>query len=306
MTAVGELAEYAAGLSGDLGAEDDDRAGRGLREFLRIPEAAIGVGLFAVMVGVVFIGPLLAPYSPTEIGVGPVGAGPSNEHWLGTDSLGRDVLSRVLSGGVYILLVPIAAVAIAFAIGAVIGVSSAYFGGRVDAVVTRLIDVFLGIPAILTVLVIIAGFGTSTPVVIASVAGVFTPSIARVLRGAAQAVRPREYVLAARARGDTAWWIIFREIVPNIVATIFVELALRITFAILFISTLSFLGLGAQPPSPNWGVMIAESRLILFQNSLAALAPALAIALLAVSINLIADALTQYLGREPSREGPLL
>jgi peptide/nickel transport system permease protein len=208
--------------------------------------------------------------------------------------------------GVYILLVPIAAVAIAFAAGAVIGVSSAYFGGRLDAVVTRLIDVFLGIPAILTVLVIIAGFGTSTVVVIASVAGVFTPSIARVLRGAAQAVRPREYVLAARARGDTAWWIIFREIVPNMIATIFVELALRITFAILFISTLSFLGLGAQPPSPNWGVMIAESRVILFQNSLAALAPALAIALLAVSINLIADALTQYLGREPSREGPLL
>ena len=156
----------------------------------------------------------------------------------------------------------------------------------------------LSIPPFLTVLVLLAGFGTGNVVVAICVAAVYVPSVTRVLRAATQAVRPREYILAARARGESTAWILFREIVPNIAPTLLVEIALRLTFAIMFIASLSFLGLGVQPPTANWGVMVAENRALLFIHSLPVLVPTLAIGLLAISINLIADALAQYFGEE--------
>jgi peptide/nickel transport system permease protein len=133
-------------------------------------------------------------------------------------------------------------------------------------------------------------------VVVIAVALVYAPSIARVIRAATQAVAPREFVLAARARGDSLAWIVFREIAPNIVPTLLVEVALRLTFGILFIASLSFLGLGVQPPSPNWGVMVSENRDLLSIQPYSVLVPAGAIAVLAISINLVADAMTKYFG----------
>jgi peptide/nickel transport system permease protein len=162
--------------------------------------------------------------------------------------------------------------------------------------VTRIADIVLALPPFLLVLVIIAGFGTGESVIVVAVAAVYTPSITRVIRSAAQTLVPREFVLAARARGDSLWWITFREIAPNVVPTLLVEVALRLTFAVMFIASLSFLGLGVQPPSSNWGVMVAENRDLLFSDPLPVLVPAAAIAVLAISINLIADALTTYFG----------
>jgi peptide/nickel transport system permease protein len=268
---------------------------RGLRGFLSIREGAIGCGLLTFVLALVLIGPLVAPDDPSAL-VGTPAQTPSSAHLLGTDALGRDVLSRLLSGGHSVVLLPLIAVGVAIVVACVIGLLAGYLGGFVDATATRLIDVALAIPPFLTVLVILAGFGTGNTVVVIAVAVVYVPSIARVLRGATQTIAPREFVLAARARGDSVRWIVFREIAPNLLATLMVEVALRLTFAIMFIASLSFLGLGVQPPSSNWGVMVGENRGLLVSDPVTVLAPALAIALLAISINLIADALTQWFG----------
>jgi peptide/nickel transport system permease protein len=267
----------------------------GIRGFLSIPEGAVGTGLALVLVVLIFVGPYVAPYDPEAIGAIP-GMGPSSSHWLGTDALGRDVLSRVLAGGRLVLLLPVIAIAIAITAGTVVGLLAGYLGGIFDFLVTRIIDIVLALPSFLLVLVIIAAFGAGDANVVAAVAIVYAPGIARVLRGATQAVRPREFVLAARARGDSIPWIVFREIAPNIQATLLVETAMRLTLSILFIASLNFLGLGVQPPTADWGVMVSENRALMFVHVLPVLVPALAIAMLAISVNLLADALTRYFG----------
>jgi peptide/nickel transport system permease protein len=253
------------------------------------------------MLLIVIFGPFFAPDSPTGL-VGTPAAGPSSAHLLGTDSFGRDVLSRLLAGGRSVILLPLIAVGLSITFACVVGLLAGYLGGLVDAIITRVIDVALAIPPFLTVLVLLAGFGTGDSVVVLAVAVVYIPSVARVLRAATQTVRPREFILAARARGESVRWIAFREIAPNIAPTLLVEVALRLTFAIMFIASLSFLGLGVQPPSSNWGVMVGENRGLLFIHPLPVVAPAIAIGILAISINLIADGLTQYFGDEAGGE----
>jgi peptide/nickel transport system permease protein len=267
----------------------DAAVGRGgIRGFLSIPEGAIGAGLALILIVVIVIGPYVAPYDPEAIGAIP-GLGPSSAHWLGTDPLGRDVFSRVLAGGRLVLLLPVIAIAIAITAGAAVGLLTGYLGGVVDLVVTRVIDVVLALPSFLLVLVIIAAFGAGDANVVVAVAIVYTPGIARVIRGATQAIRPREFVLAARARGDSIRWIVFREIAPNISATLLVETAMRLTLSILFIASLNFLGLGVQPPAPDWGNMINENRIGLTIQPWGVLLPLLALAVLAIGSNVIAD-----------------
>lgn len=278
----------AAGLAGA-------RKRGGLRRFLAIKSGLAGCIGVLVIVGIAVIGPFLAPDNPYAINSTPI-LGPSARHWLGTDLLGRDVWSRFLTGGGGVIILPLIAVSAALVLGCVIGLMAGYLGGWTDAIVTRIADIVLALPPFLLVLVIIAGFGTGEGVIVVAVAAVYTPSITRVIRSAAQTLVPREFVLAARARGDSLWWIAFREIAPNIVPTLLVEVALRLTFAVMFIASLSFLGLGVQPPSSNWGVMVAENRDLIFADPLPVLVPAAAIAVLAISINLIADALTTYFG----------
>lgn len=264
---------------------------------LRFREARLGIGIFGAMVLLVVIGPFVAPYGPEEVGAGLPSSGPSGQHWLGTDNLGRDVLSRLLAGGASIIIVPVVVIAITMLISLVLGLASGYLGAWLDAIVTRFLDVLLAIPQFLTILVIVAGFGSSTPVLISAIVLAYFPSSSRVVRAAVQAVAPLEFVQAARARGDSLRWILVREVLPNIMPSLFVEMAMRFNFAIVTAASLSFLGLGIQPPTPNWGVMVSENQGLLFQHPWAALTPALAIALLAISVHLIADALTQYYGR---------
>jgi peptide/nickel transport system permease protein len=266
-----------------------------LRVALRTGEGRTGLGLIAAVVVIAVIGPVLAPYSPIATGVGRPLSGPSLAHLLGCDDLGRDVLSRVLTGGGSVLLPPAAGTALAILAGGAVGLVSGYLGGRLDLVVTRVLDVFLAVPPLLTVLVIAAAFGASSTVIVAALAVVSAPKIARVLRGATQNLRTSDFVVAAQARGERLGWILGREFLPNLVPTPVVEVAIRYTFAIIFVATLNFLGLGQQPPSSNWGLMVSEGRNIIVQAPVAVLAPALAIAILVIGVHLFADALARAL-----------
>ena len=285
-------------------APDEDSAAPGFkrslwRGLMASIEGRVGAGLALVMLLIVIIGPLVAPYSPTEIGVGRPNAGPSAAHWLGTDELGRDVLSRFLNGGWSVVLIPVAAVSLSSILGGGLGLLSGYAQAQnrswIDRVITSLFDLLLALPPLLLALVLIAGFGTSSVVVILSVALIFAPRTGRIIRGATQAVVTKDFVAAAQARGERTAYILAREILPNIAATAIVEFALRMTWAIIFVTALSFLGLGAQPPSCDWGLVVAQSRSFLTVSPLTAVAPATGIALLAVSLNLIADALARHL-----------
>jgi peptide/nickel transport system permease protein len=256
-------------------------------------QGLVGVSLLALMLALVVLGPLLAPDSPTQTSVD-TNAGASAAHLLGTDALGRDILSRVLAGGGTVIVLPLLAVAISLTLGAGIGILCGYLGGRIDTVATRVFDVQLAIPGILLALLIITGFGRGDAAVVAAVALVELPRFARVLRAAAQSVAARDYVLAARARGERLGWIAFGEILPGVMPTFLVEAALGLTGAVLAIASLSFLGLGVQEPTPNWAVMVSENRSLLFTHPFGGvIVPALLIALLAIGINLSADAVAR-------------
>ena len=274
---------------------DGDRLRSFARMFFSIREGLIGSVILAAILLLVIIGPFVAPYNPNTIGA-KIMANWSGAHLLGTDTFGRDVFSRVLNGGATVILLPLAGVALATLVATTIGLSASYLGGRTDLALARLLDAGLAIPSYLTAIVIISGFGTSDLVLVIVVALVYMPSMARVLRAATQAVAPKDFVLAARARGEPRRYILLREILPNIAPTLLVEVAIRLTYAIIFVATLSYLGLGVQPPSSNWGVMVSENRAMLLVHPVIVVAPAILIALLAISINLIADALTRVFG----------
>jgi peptide/nickel transport system permease protein len=199
-------------------------------------------------------------------------------------------------------VIPLIATILSFIIGGVLGLYAGYREGALDVVVARGMDVLLAIPPLLVVLVIVAAFGSSPAVIVISVTLVYVPQVTRVIRGATQGVARREFVLAAQARGERGLSIVLREISPNITAPVLVEFALRLTWAIIFVATLTFLGLGVQPPSSNWALMVSESRSIITLAPLAALAPAVAIGLLSVGVSMIADAVTTSSGGERHRE----
>ncbi len=278
------------------------------RSVLGSTEGKIGLLLFVAVLVIIFFGPFVAPYSPTAIGVGPDNAAPSAQHLLGTDQLGRDVLSRFLTGGVEVIVLPLISVALALSIGGLLGMVGAYKGGITDLLVTRLFDLILTMPPLLLVIVLVASIGSvvpnlgplhqSTVVVILSVALVYVPQFGRIVRGAAQAVVTTDYVAAAIARGERTLPILIREFAPNVATPVMAEAALRLTFAILFVATLDFLGLGTQPPNSSWGLMVSDGRNLLTIAPLVALAPACGIAALCVSFNLLADAAARHLRHE--------
>jgi peptide/nickel transport system permease protein len=264
-------------------------------------EGRVGLVLGAIMLALIAFGRFFAPYEPTAIGTGASAEGPSFDHLLGTDHLGRDVLSRFLVGGDTILIVPIIAVTLAFIAGGGLGMLGGYLRGWPDALITRTFDLLLTLPPLLLVLVIIAGLGTSRVVLVLTVALVFLPRMGRVVRGATQAVVTNDYVAAAQARGERTSAIVVREVLPNVAAPAIADFALRITYAVIFVSTLNFLGLGAQPPKPDWGLMVAESRTFIAVAPWATLGPAIGIAALSIAFNFVADALTRHLTRESAK-----
>lgn len=249
---------------------------------------AVGLALLLLAVGVAVLGPLFAPFDPVAISGRPR-LRPSADHLLGTDQLGRDLLSRLLHGGLSVITVPTATTVLAFGAGAAVGMWAGFTGGRRDAVTTRAVDVLIALPPLLMAIVFIAAFGSSALVLVTVTALFFVPRIVRVVRGATATVVASDYVAASLARGDSAAQILWRDVVPNISGQLVVEFAARLANVVIFIATLNYLGLGVRPPAPNWGLLVAENTLLLRTNALAALLPAALVAAFAVGASLLAD-----------------
>ncbi|MCI3269872.1 ABC transporter permease [Streptomyces cylindrosporus] len=265
--------------------------------------ALVGLAIVGVHTLIALLAPLLTSYDPIANDPSHALLGSSWSHWAGTDQYGRDVLTRVLYGGRYALGVSVVATVIALAIGTVIGCAAALRGGWFDDVLGRILDAVLSVPAILALLVVVTALGTGPAVIVIAVAVVFVPQVVRVVRGAALAVVPADYVTAARARGERTWSILWREVLPNIADVVCVEFAMRASWVVLLISSLSFLGFGADPPTPDWGLMVAENRTAITVVPMASLAPIIALATLVVGLNLAADGLSKAWGVDRIREG---
>lgn len=264
----------------------------------------VGALLVIVSAAIVLLGPLAAPHSPTALVDRPL-EGPSPEHLLGTDQLGRDVLSRVLHGGRTVIVLPTLAVLLAFAIGGTLGLVAGYRGGVIDQLAVRSAEIVMSIPPLLLVLAIVLVFGSSDAIIIVSVGVFFAPRIVRIIRGATHWVCSQDYVVAARARGESTAAIVTREILPNVTGPLLAEFALRLTYGIIFIATINFLGLGVQPPSSDWGLMASEGRVFLGLAPLITVAPCVAIATLTIGVNLVSDQISSHLARNVLQDAKL-
>jgi peptide/nickel transport system permease protein len=233
----------------------------------------------------------MAPFSPTDFNTGLPLKGPTHAHPFGTDGFGRDVFSRVLVGARTILLLSVAATGLGVGAGCALGLISGYRGGIVDEVLMRLVDVALALPGLLLALLILTSLGPSSINLVIAIAIVFVPKSARIARSAVLPLRDLGYVEAARLRGARLLTIVFRELMPNILPELTVEFCLRYAYALLLISSLGFLGFGVQPPTPDWGLMISEARNYVSIAPWAVLFPALAIGIIVVAVNALADAL---------------
>lgn len=258
--------------------------------------AVIGLTLVMLHVIVALAAPLLARQSPIQPSPLDTLEGPSSAHLLGTDQLGRDVLSRVIYGGRFAIGLSLATAVLAVGIGTVIGCLVAYQRGWLDEVVMRVVDAILSVPAILALLVVVTVLGTGAPVIVLAATVIYCPAVIRVVRAAALSVVGLDYVTSARARGERIWPIVIREIRPNVLDIVMVEFAMRASWVVLLVSALSFLGFGANPPTPDWGLMVAENRSMLSVVPWATLAPIIALASLIVGFNLAADGLAKARG----------
>lgn len=267
----------------------------------------MGFFIVAFWVLAALFAPLWTPYSPTYQDWKAPNQGPSAAHPLGTDELGRDLWARLVYGARIVLVVlPVSqqvwlpggtalwGVAASLVIGAFLGLVSGYKGGWMDEVVMRLLDAMMAVPVILLYLIFVAAMGASAVNVVLAIAIVGTPGIARLVRGLTLDIRTRDYVRAAETRGESPWYVMFVEILPNAKGPIIIDAMLRVGYAIFAMGTLGFLGLGLPPPSPDWGSMVAKGReFILAGSPWAALWPSLSIASLVVGLNLLADGLRE-------------
>lgn len=265
------------------------------------PGTMIGVTLVVVHVMVTLFAPVLIPFEETKI-VGPVLSSPGSvENWLGTDNIGRDYLSRLLMGGRTSIFVAMVSITFAVLIASLVGISAAYVGGIYDDVVMRIVDTKLAIPGILFIALIVTGFGRSIPALTAAIALSYLPGAIRIIRSQALTIIPLGFVETAKLRGDSLLRIIWKELVPNCQEIIAVEFALRMSSSILTVSALSFLGLGISPPTPDWGLMIAEGVKNIHTHTWLILLPAAFISTLVIGLNLASDGLANALGLDAAR-----
>ena len=235
------------------------------------------------------IGPYVAPYPPGKIVSSDIFAGMSAKFPLGTDYLGRDMLSRILAGARYTIGVALPATVLASLAGSMFGMLAASRGGATDAVLSRSMDTLISFPSIIFSLVVVAALGSSIPVLILTAAVIYTPGCYRLVRAIAVDINATDFVKAARARGERSLAIMLGEILPNMVAPIMTDFGLRFVFIVLLLSSLSFLGLGIQPPYSDWGGLVRENIEGLSAGAVAVIAPAVAIAILTVATNLLID-----------------
>jgi len=262
-----------------------------LKRLKRNKAAMVGGFLIVFFILVAIIGPFLTVYDPTKVDFGTRLLPPSSEHWLGTDHNGRDIFTRLVHGTSITLYIGFLSVVVGLAIGVPLGVLSGYYGKILDSFIMRCIDVLLAFPGILLAIALVSVLGGSITNVIIAV-GIFSvPGFARIVRGSTMAVRKLEYIDAIRALGASDLRIIILHILPNIVSPIIVQATIRIAIAILIASGLSFLGLGAQPPTPEWGAMLSQGRSYMFDHPHVALYPGLAIVFAVLAFNLFGDGL---------------
>ena len=269
-----------------------------LRLLLRSPTFVAGMVVVVFWTVIALLGSHITPQDPLSPSPDLL-KGPGSGHWFGTDALGRDVFSRVFAGAQSIVELAPMATGLAVVAGTSLALVIGYYGGLIDEITGRLIEASFAIPGIIISILIVLAFGTTRLAIVCVVAFGFSTIIARTIRVAVQAERNLDYVTAARLRGARAPYIMFVEILPNIVGPIVVEATVRLGYAIFAIATLTFLGFGVQPPSPDWGLQISENYSLLLSGTdwWTVLFPALAIASLVVATNLIADALAQVMGR---------
>jgi peptide/nickel transport system permease protein len=287
--------EPAAPVAGPAVSERAQARRETLRLLLRRPAFIIGNVIIIFWITTAILGERITPYDPYNQFFSGHEA-PSAQHLMGTDRLGRDVLSRVMVGARDVLIIAPLAAMVGVVAGTLLGLIMGFYRGRIDDILSRIVEAFLALPVILVALLTLVVLGTSPLVVVAVVGILFTPIVARTVRSAVLTERQLDYVTAAKLRGETGFFILSREIFPNVLGPTVVEMTVRFGYAIFTVATLSFLGVGLQPPSPDWGLSVAEE----YNNMISGvwwptLFPALAIASTIIAVNLIADSLQSVL-----------
>jgi len=271
------------------------RQDKRFRKALASPLTVIGLVLVTIHLTLALFAPLLAPYSISAIftdGLTP----PSAAHLLGTDQIGRDYLSRLMSGGRVALLVSTIGVVAAICVGTSLGLVAGYFDGWIDDAIMRLTDALMSIPELLLIAILVLTFGKDLWALAIIVTIVYTPGVVRVVRAKTLTISALDYVRAAELRGERAGFIMLREIAPNLLGLLAVELAIRISAAVLKISALSFLGLGISQPTPDWGLMVQEAMVVVFTDPWFLILPAIALSSLIIGINFTVDGLARAYG----------
>ena len=266
----------------------------------RKPASALGTSLVALFLLLALLGPLLAPFAENEQLPADALQPPSSAHLFGTDLLGRDVFSRVVLGAREVLSLAGTGTILAIALGTSLGLLSGYLGGLLDESIMRVFDALLSLPALLLALLLLGTFGSTERSVLIVIAIVYTPIVARVVRSVVIITKTRGFIEAARLQNESLARILFREILPSALPVLAVEASLRFSYAIFLVASLGFLGIGVQPPNPDWGLMVKESRAYVSQAPWSMYYPAGAIALLVIGVNLMADGLKREL--QASRE----
>lgn len=258
----------------------------------------VSVTVLAIVAFAAAAGPWIAPYAPTEFVSDDPFTAPRAGMWLGSDYLGRDILSRLIVGTRLTLGMAFAATVLASLCGSVIGLLSAIHGGWFDAIASRIVDIILSLPKIIVGLVIVAALGSSITTIVMLAAVVYSAGVFRIARALGSDLVKLDFIRVARARGESIAWVLFGEMLPHVIQPLAADFAIRVSFAILFMSSLSFLGLGVQPPLTDWGGMARENLGGLAGASFAPIYPAAAIAICSIALNLMVDALNEHNERE--------
>jgi ABC-type dipeptide/oligopeptide/nickel transport system permease subunit len=284
----------AARTAGQAAARADPPKARRLRPTNGQVLVGIGLSMLAIMIVVTALAPFIAPYDPSVTSPNSLDP-PGASHWLGTDSIGRDVLSRLIVGGRTTLLITGVAVFLALAAGLALGLSAGYLGGVVDEIIMRILDVVFAFPVFLLAIAVVAALGPTVPNLILTIAIVYTPAMARVVRGPVLSVKQWDHVEAARSVGVGEFRLVMRHVLPMVVSPIVVATSLTLSQSIFTVTALSFLGLGPPPPDPNWGGMLSEARQFMELAPLTVIGPAAAIVFATLTFIVLANGLREVL-----------
>ena len=271
------------------------RAGRAFAE----PVTLLGLGLVSIHLFLALFGQMLTPHTVSAL-VGPPLQPPGGEFWLGTDQIGRDYLTRLLAGGQVALLVSGCGILIAVAVGTVLGVVAGYLGGAIDETIMRGVDTMMSVPELILIAILTLAIGNDLSSLIIVVAVTYFAGVVRVVRARTVMLATQDFVRAAELRGESRIAIMFREVLPNLIGLLGIELAVRMSSAILKISALSFLGLGVSQPTPDWGLMVQEAMGVVYTDPWFLMLPAIALSSLILGINFLVDGLARAYGLSTS------